>query len=86
MEDEACHGETLLLQGVVDCYFEEPDGIVLVDYKTDYVAPGMLRRFGKDTRCRFFIMPGAGDAHRKEGKGEVYISFLGWENFGFLTK
>jgi len=40
MEDEACHGETLLLQGVVDCYFEEPDGIVLVDYKTDYVAPG----------------------------------------------
>ncbi|WP_265446903.1 helicase-exonuclease AddAB subunit AddA [Acetivibrio straminisolvens] len=40
MEDEDCHGETLLLQGVVDCYFEEPDGIVLVDYKTDYVAPG----------------------------------------------
>jgi len=40
MEDEACHGETLLLQGVIDCYFEEPDGIVLVDYKTDYVPSG----------------------------------------------
>ena len=40
MEDEACHGETLLLQGVIDCYFEEPDGIVLLDYKTDYVPDG----------------------------------------------
>ncbi|MGI6712238.1 MAG: helicase-exonuclease AddAB subunit AddA [Bacillota bacterium] len=37
MDEEACRGETLLLQGVIDCYFEEPDGIVLVDYKTDYV-------------------------------------------------
>ncbi len=40
MEDEKCQGETLLLQGVVDCFFEEPDGIVLLDYKTDYVPTG----------------------------------------------
>ena len=40
MGDAVCHGETILLQGVIDCYFEEPDGIVLVDYKTDYVSPG----------------------------------------------
>lgn len=38
--DEACQGETVLLQGVIDCYFEESDGIVLVDYKTDYVPAG----------------------------------------------
>ncbi len=31
--------ETILLQGVIDCYFEEQDGIVLVDYKTDHL-PG----------------------------------------------
>ena len=30
-------GEELLLQGVVDCYFAEPDGLVIVDYKTDQV-------------------------------------------------
>lgn len=30
-------GESLLLQGVVDCYMAEPDGLVIVDYKTDYV-------------------------------------------------
>ncbi len=32
--------ETLLLQGVIDCYFDEGDGLVLVDYKTDYVPQG----------------------------------------------
>lgn len=37
-------GETVLLQGVIDCYFEEPDGIVLVDYKTDYVRDGEIDR------------------------------------------
>lgn len=30
-------GESVLLQGVVDCYIEEPDGIVIIDYKTDYL-------------------------------------------------
>jgi ATP-dependent helicase/nuclease subunit A len=40
LEEEAYKNETLLLQGVIDCYFEEEDGIVLLDYKTDYVAPG----------------------------------------------
>jgi ATP-dependent helicase/nuclease subunit A len=28
--------DTVLLQGVIDCFFEETDGIVLIDYKTDY--------------------------------------------------
>jgi ATP-dependent helicase/nuclease subunit A len=30
--------EITLLQGVIDCYFRERDGIVLVDYKTDYAT------------------------------------------------
>lgn len=30
-------GETLLLQGIVDCYFEEDEKLILVDYKTDLV-------------------------------------------------
>ena len=42
MRDEACQGETLLLQGVIDCFFEEADGIVLLDYKTDYVTAGKV--------------------------------------------
>ena len=30
-------GEDVLVQGVIDCYFEEPDGIVLYDYKTNRI-------------------------------------------------
>ncbi len=31
-------GEELLLQGVVDCFLEEEDGLVVIDYKTDHVT------------------------------------------------
>ena len=33
----AAAGEQLLLQGVVDCCLDEPDGLVIIDYKTDRV-------------------------------------------------
>lgn len=36
-DDDSLEGEQVLLQGVIDCWFEEDDGIVLVDYKTDSV-------------------------------------------------
>lgn len=28
--------ENIMLQGIIDCFFEEDDGYVLIDYKTDY--------------------------------------------------
>ena len=31
-------GEKILLQGVVDCALVEPDGITVIDFKTDYVT------------------------------------------------
>ena len=30
-------GELILVQGIIDAYFEEPDGLVVLDYKTDKV-------------------------------------------------
>ena len=36
---EGLEGERVLLQGVVDCALLEPDGITVVDFKTDYVTP-----------------------------------------------
>lgn len=30
-------GESVLLQGIIDCYFYDGDGIILLDYKTDSV-------------------------------------------------
>ena len=32
----------MLLQGVVDCFFEEDGALVVVDFKTDRVAPDAL--------------------------------------------
>ncbi len=37
---EECEEESVLLQGVIDCFFEEGGEAVLVDYKTDYVQAG----------------------------------------------
>lgn len=35
--EESRSGEMLLIQGIIDVFFEEEDGIVLLDYKTDHV-------------------------------------------------
>ena len=35
-------GEQVLLQGVVDCALVEPDGITIVDFKTDRVSESQL--------------------------------------------
>ena len=35
--DPAAAGEQIMLQGVVDCFWQEPEGIVILDFKTDYI-------------------------------------------------
>jgi len=40
--DTALEGEKILLQGVVDCALLEPDGITVVDFKTDHVTQQTL--------------------------------------------
>ncbi len=35
--------DKILLQGVVDCYFEEDNKIILIDYKTDFVHKGNVQ-------------------------------------------
>ena len=34
---ENLYDEKILLQGVVDCALIEPDGITIIDFKTDFV-------------------------------------------------
>ena len=40
--DSALVGESILLQGVVDCALLENDGITVIDFKTDYVSENTL--------------------------------------------
>jgi len=40
-------GEKILLQGVVDCFFEECGGLTVIDFKTDRVTPETLEEKAK---------------------------------------
>ena len=47
--DPAAEGEEMLLQGVVDCAFDTPEGLVIVDFKTDRILPG-----GEEARAKTY--------------------------------
>lgn len=64
---DGLEGEQVLLQGVVDCALIEPDGITVLDFKTDYVTPDTVdmvtQRYREqvetyaDALCRIFRLP-----------------------------
>ena len=43
-------GETVLLQGVVDCYFDTPEGLVVVDFKSDRVTDATVAQRAEEYR------------------------------------
>ncbi|QNU68566.1 helicase-exonuclease AddAB subunit AddA [Ruminiclostridium herbifermentans] len=49
-DTELITDDNILLQGVIDCYFEEDNKIILIDYKTDYIKKGEIenikRKYG----------------------------------------
>ena len=45
MEDAPDSDSYIVVQGIIDLYFEENDGIVLVDYKTDRILPEQSELF-----------------------------------------
>lgn len=48
-DTECDQEEPILVQGIIDVFFEEEDGIVLVDYKTDRIRSGdeLMKRYKK---------------------------------------
>lgn len=67
LEGKAFDDETVMLQGVIDCYFEEGDNIILIDYKTGswseiyrqqlkYYADVLERLRGKKVAERYAVM------------------------------
>ncbi|KJS01591.1 MAG: ATP-dependent helicase [Peptococcaceae bacterium BRH_c4a] len=77
MRGEAYQGETLLLQGVIDCYFEEPDGIVLLDYKTDYAPVGKVETIRERYRLQISYYARALEMLTGKKVREKYI-YLFW--------
>ncbi len=46
--------ETVLIQGVMDAYFEEEDGFVIVDYKTDHVETAQQLKDRYETQLDYY--------------------------------
>ena len=65
----AAEEDSILLQGVVDCWFETPEGITVVDFKTDFVQTE--RRCGAARRAvpgpAGGVLSGAGTGAGKGG-------------------
>lgn len=50
IDQNAPEGETVMLQGVADCAFETPEGLVIVDFKTDHITPSQMAERAENYR------------------------------------
>jgi ATP-dependent helicase/nuclease subunit A len=73
IDKDPFRSETILLQGIIDCYFEETDGIVLVDYKTDYVTLDMLETIKERYRVQIHYYARALEMLTGKNVKEKYI-------------
>jgi ATP-dependent helicase/nuclease subunit A len=53
--DEDLAQEPVLVQGVIDCMFEVADGLVILDYKTDRIAPDELQEAAERYRHQLAV-------------------------------
>ncbi|MFP4661817.1 MAG: PD-(D/E)XK nuclease family protein, partial [Halanaerobiales bacterium] len=71
------HEETILVQGIIDCYFIEKkddyERIVLLDYKTDYVFQGRIERIKQKYQKQLEIYREALEKILKRSVDESYI-------------
>ena len=47
---DGLEGEQVLLQGVIDCWFEDEDGVTVLDFKSDRLHPGEETRRAEEYR------------------------------------
>ncbi|MGQ9557563.1 MAG: helicase-exonuclease AddAB subunit AddA [Desulfurispora sp.] len=45
LDVEQAGEESIILQGIIDCLLDEPDGLVIIDYKSDYLTAGQAAEF-----------------------------------------
>ncbi len=67
----------VLLQGTIDCFFEEPDGrLVLLDYKTDNIKKEEAGKRAKEYRVQLDCYKEALEKINKRKVDESYLYFL----------
>ena len=68
-----------IVQGIIDCFFEDGDGLVLIDYKTDYIPAGdeeALQAKAEHYRRQLGIYRQAIEEARGIPVSECYLYFL----------
>ena len=65
--------EKVLVQGIIDLYFEEDGELVLLDYKTDYINPGEEDVLLKRHKEQLIMYKNALENATKKNIKEVYI-------------
>jgi ATP-dependent helicase/nuclease subunit A len=73
---EAPEGEKVLVQGVCDLFFEEPDGMVVVDFKTDRISEQNLHRKADEYGRQLDLYASALERMTSKRVKEKYIYFF----------
>ena len=47
------NGNRTLVQGIIDCWFDEGDGLVLLDYKTTHISPSRFEQSKREIADRY---------------------------------
>ncbi|MBM7579788.1 helicase-exonuclease AddAB subunit AddA [Jeotgalibacillus terrae] len=71
--------DPVLIQGIADCLFEDEDGLVLLDYKTDYVDradPQMKEKLSERYRLQLSLYKKALEKSLNRNIDEVYLYFF----------
>ena len=70
------------MQGVIDCYFQDKNGnYVLIDYKTDRIAPGMESRLAEKHKKQIELYKSAMSDIMDIYIKEAYIYSFALESF-----
>ena len=73
----------ILIQGIIDCYFEEDGQIVIVDYKTDGANEGNIEEIKSAHKDQINIYK---EAIEKTGKKKVKEAFIYLFSIGKIIK
>jgi len=68
--------EAIMIQGVIDCLFEDEQGIVLLDYKTDRIAGGNWEQAAERHRFQLELYAEAIGAVLGRKVDECYVFFF----------
>ncbi len=72
-KEDAVEGEMILVRGIIDLFWEEEDGLVLVDYKTDHIPPNREDRLVSRYRTQMAYYQRALEMAREKPVKESWI-------------